>query len=179
MSNHRFETNLDVPPYCRLIAVDLGYSSSRKSCGLACSWDSRAEEYQFGQAIRETAKLIQSDATDVVLGLEAVLSTKHDESGNPAIRGEFERGRLWYCQPGVVTFAAALRFLDELRKELPPSPRVIVAEAFLSNKPERTSHADDAQRIVRAFWQVDAEESLEGLQAASPHVKDVPSIRVL
>jgi len=68
-----------------------------------------------------------------VLVLEAVLSMRHGRDGNPTGRCDFEKGRAWYCQPGVVTLVAAVRYLDQLQRMLPPDMTVNLAEAFLSN----------------------------------------------
>lgn len=163
-----------------VIAVDLGYSEKKKTCGIAWSGDDRAENCTFGDCIGRTADAIRTFGSgSVVVVLEAVLSRRHNPAtGNPMIRAGFERGRGWYCQPGVLTFAAALRFLDQLRLLLPHGTRVYVAEAFLSNKGGRTAHAEDASRIAQRFWAMTPVELASDVEPASPHVRGVPPIRV-
>jgi hypothetical protein len=165
-----------------VVAIDLGYSARADSCGLATCDEARA--LTFGACVCQTAGLIREIGSDgVVLVLEAVLSTCHDEkTGNPCIRGEFERGRGWYYGAGVVTFAAALRFLDRLNANptLPTAVPVHLAEALLSFKSskQRSDHVADARRIVEEFWKVLPEQLVPGVEPASPHVMGVPPIRV-
>jgi hypothetical protein len=178
METQRFKA-LDDESRLDVIAVDLGYSARRKSCGLALGTDDTSMNCMFGHCIRRTAEAIRSADGAVVLAVEAVLCTRHDNvTGNPIARMPAERGREWYRQPGVVTFAAALRFLDRLHHLVPSGMTVNLAEAFLSNKAARTGHADDAARIARGFWRVPPVELPAGLEVASPHVAGVPPIRV-
>ncbi len=180
MLAQRFRPVPDSESHLNVIAVDLGYSATRKSCGFASSVDGTKADCTFGDCIRRIAEAIRSiKSASAVLVLEAVLSTRHDPAtGNPIARTDLERGREWYRQPGVVTFASALRFLNQLNHLLPKEMPVYVAEAFLSNKATRTRHAEDADRIARQFWQVTPIELPSDLEAASPHVAGVAPIRV-
>ncbi len=106
-------------------------------------------------------------------------STFHDKCGNPQIRGQFEKGRGWYHGPGVATYAAAIRFLQELillisNGETP----VYLAEAFLSFKKNRTPHGDDAKIIHDLFWDTQPEYLQEGIEPISDSIDGVPSIKV-
>jgi len=49
-------------------------------------------ELQFGNTISAVAQWINQNSTCILI-IEAVLSTFHNESGNPDIRGDFEQGR--------------------------------------------------------------------------------------
>jgi hypothetical protein len=109
--------------------------------------------------------------------LEGVLSTYHAPSGNPDIRGNFERGRGWYWGPGVLSFAAAVRFLQQLNR-MTEGREIDIAEAFLSNKDTPTGHADGATLIHNRFWTTQPEELRDGVEPASPLVQDVPKVRV-
>jgi len=160
-----------------LVVVDLGYSANQRSCGLAWTGASGGVEVQFGQAVVRTQKLLAALESPVLV-LEAVLSTYHRADGNPDLRGDFERGRGWYWGAGVLTFAAALRFLKVLGQRLPPDMRVWIAEAFLSNKSKRASHADDAMEILWSFWRTVPEQLRDGVEPASELIQGVPSIRV-
>jgi hypothetical protein len=118
-----------------------------------------------------------SELTKPLLILEAVLSTYHAPSGNPDIRGDFERGRGWYWGAGVLTFAGALRFLHALNQEL-KGRELLLAEAFLSNKDAPTGHSDDAVLIHEGFRATQAALLKSGVEPASPLVGGVPSVRV-
>ncbi len=131
-----------------LIAVDLGYSEKNRSCGLAWSGCSKPIQLRFGAAVSEVASRL-NDQTRPLLVLEAVLSSLHNSSGDPAIRGTFETGRGWYWGPGAVSALAAQRFLSQLAPLL--HEPVLLAEAFLSNKLKKTAHREDAATIVREF----------------------------
>jgi hypothetical protein len=113
-----------------------------------------------------------------VLVIEAPLSTFHCKNGNPDLRGEFEKGRGWYWGPGAVALIAAMRFLRMLSEKLPVDRSVLLAEAFLSNKPSKTKHIDDASMIVNKFWLAKSERLRKGVEPAIDLVSGVPCIRV-
>lgn len=159
-----------------VIAVDLGYSSRRKSCGIARSETRDAKCFRFGEAIAFVADSLRDNAEQVLV-LEAVLSTSHCEKGNPRDRGQFERGRSWYYGPGAVTFLAAARFLSELHRALPAGQQVLLAEAFLSNKAERSRHDGDASLIATTFWKRPTELLIEGVEPITPLVMGVPPVK--
>ena len=112
------------------IAIDLGYSHDAASCGIMHSNIKEPTTLQFGATINEVARLVEQIGPCILI-LEAVLSTYHDELGNPDIRGVFEKGRGWYYGPGVVTYAAAIRFLRMLMQYCSSHATVYLAEAFL------------------------------------------------
>ena len=159
------------------IAIDLGYSATARSCGL-CSTDlPNPVELSFGQCLRAVAqKLVEKGPHTLIL--EAVLSTYHSTEGNPAIRGEFEKGRGWYHGPGVSTFAAAHRFLQELHRVLPEVVQPIpLVEGFLSYKPSRTTHGADAARILREFDRAERFTAEAGSEPLCTLIDGVPEIR--
>jgi hypothetical protein len=164
------------PRDCQLVVVDLGYSARRRSCGLFWTGAARPLELAFGDAARHTAQAINGLGKPLLV-LEAVLSTYHAPSGNPDIRGEFERGRGWYYGAGVLSFAGALRFLQVLADCL-KGQSVYLAEAFLSNKDTPTGHAEDAVLIQNWFWEAHPVELRPDVAPASPLVNGVPSVRV-
>ena len=130
-----YETHIEKGHHAH-IALDLGYSRDKATCGIMYEGIDQPIELTFGNAIGVVAKWI--DLNDhCILIIEAVLSTFHNESGNPDIRGDFEKGRGWYYGPGVLTFAAAMRFLKILREQVTNDVCVILAEAFLSFKKAR------------------------------------------
>jgi hypothetical protein len=163
-------------PELGLIAIDLGYSSVAKSCGIAASGETEASEHSFGKCIEVvTQRLIENEPSTLIL--EAVLSTYHNREGNPAIRGDFEKGRGWYHGPGVSTFAAAIRFLGELDHALPPGIRPIpLIEGFLSYKPSKTSHRSDAQRMLTEFTSAECFIPCSGSEPITDQIEGVPEI---
>lgn len=159
-----------------IVAVDLGYSSSRKTCGIARSVDNFSACHSFGNSLAVVVNSLTSNPTQILV-LEAVLSTSHCRGGNPRDRGDFEKGRSWYYGPGAVTFLAATRFLSELDRLLPRHLQVRLAEAFLSNKVDRSGHDEDAKLIAEKFWSSPIERSIHGLEPILPLVSGVPPVR--
>ena len=158
------------------LAIDLGYSNMLKSCGIAHCGLKQAFACEFGTAIDYSAQLIQTHGPHLII-LEAVLSTYHNAAGNPEIRGQFEKGRGWYHGPGVTTFAAALRFIDELDRRLPAGQQLPLVEGFLSYKTHRTQHQQDAQRLVDEFAQAERFTAASGSQPIHPQILGIPAIR--
>jgi hypothetical protein len=134
-------------------------------------------ELTFGNATSTVTKWIDRNGPCILI-IEAVLSTFHDKSGNPDIRGDFEKGRGWYYGPGAVTFAAATRFLRVLRQRVASDVFVFLAEAFLSFKKTRSSHSKDAMIILNRFWKTDPVQVKEGTEPIINLIYGVPSIRV-
>lgn len=160
-----------------IVAVDIGYSSKARSCGIAWTGHEQPICLHFGKAIEKVAELCR-EFEQPLLVIEGVLSTFHQKNGNPDIRGEFEKGRGWYWGPGAVSMIAASRFLLKLAELLPSNSRVPLAEAFLSNKPERTAHQADAARIVAEFWMCAPQQVERDAEPLIPIISGVPSIRV-
>jgi hypothetical protein len=160
-----------------IIAVDIGYSAKARSCGIA--WSGREAPIcpNFGNAVRKVAELCV-ESKQPVLVVEAALSTFHRPNGNPDLRGSFEVGRGWYWGPGAVSVIAASRFLQMLAGLLPDGKQVFLAEAFLSNKSERTKHTADAGRIVEEFWKCEPQLVENAVEPFSDLIVGVPSVRV-
>jgi hypothetical protein len=165
-----------VPEALEIIAVDLGYSTSAKSCGIAWSSDTSAREYCFGACVRAVASHLRAKGPHILI-LEAVLSTYHNSEGNPAIRGPFEKGRGWYHGPGVSTYAAAVRFLQELDRTLPLALRPVpLIEGFLSYKPTKTTHSSDAERMLAEFPAAEKFYPAAGSEPIINQIEGVPTI---
>ena len=160
-----------------LLAVDLGYSARSKSCGVAWADGTVVQSFEFGECIQAVAQQLSTGGRHTLI-LEAVLSTYHTIEGNPMIRGDFEKGRGWYHGPGVSTFAAALRFVRELDRVLPNDLRPIpLVEGFLSYKPVRTAHSEDARRLLAEFNHAECFEALSGSEPICDLIDGVPQIR--
>ena len=160
-----------------LVVVDIGYSSKKKSCGVAWTGCAGPKNYRFGEAIEVVGKQL-SDKDEIVLVIEAPLSTFHNENGNPNIRGDFEKGRGWYWGPGAPCTIAAHRFLNELAQNIEKRRPVLLAEAFLSNKPHRTEHSVDAALILQHFWSTKPQSLAEGLEPVLDEIDGIPEVRV-
>jgi hypothetical protein len=132
---------------------------------------------EFGKTIEEVVRLAENPGSFVLI-LEAVLSTYHDEHGNPDIRGDFEKGRGWYYGPGVATYVAANRFLRILHQKCTSSSVVYLAEAFLSFKKERSCHSADAFIIFNSFWDTRPESLKDGTEPILDIIQGIPSVRV-
>lgn len=170
----RYTTNLSqgIP----LIGIDLGYSARNRSCGLAYSTDLPSCSLTFGEAIEAVAQCLNASGPHILI-LEAVLSTYHSPGGNPAVRGDFEKGRGWYHGPGVTTFAAALRFLTVLDAKLREGMQIPLVEGFLSYKTDPTTHCADAERLVAEFETAERFTAAQGSEAILPSINGVPPIR--
>lgn len=162
----------DEPTEVSLVAVDIGYSVRKRSCGLAWTGGDRPQEFTFGQAVGDVAELLMQ-VNRPLLVIEAPLSTYHNCSGNPDLRGGFEIRRGWYWGAGVLTLAAARRFLRVLADQL-ENREIFLAEAFL---PGSQGHAADAQTILDNFWAITPEELVPGVEPASDLIEGVPSVR--
>ncbi len=171
----RFTANLD--DSLPRIAVDLGYSAMSRSTGIAFSHNGQVQAQSFGEAVQNIRSHLIATGPHLLI-LEAVLSTYHAPNGNPAIRGEFEKGRGWYHGPGVTTFAAALRLLQELDRSLPAGLGPIpIVEGFLSYKPTKVSHEVDALRLLDEYSSAERFRPLRGSQPICSCLDDVPEVR--
>jgi hypothetical protein len=171
-----FHTNIDSTGY-PLVAIDLGYSNKKPSCGVMHTRLKEPQSLTFGACVKEVTRLVEKHRT-LVLVVEAVLSTYHDEHGNPAIRGAFQKGRGWYHGPGVATYAAAVRLLRTLRLAFSGNATAYLAEAFLSFKETRSSHSNDARIIFDSFWDTATEKLPDGTEPIQDFIEGVPQVRV-
>lgn len=171
-----YQTIIDRRDY-PLVAIDLGYSHNAASCGIMHAGIKKPTTLQFGATIEEVIRLSEQFGT-LLLILEAVLSTYHDERGNPDIRGDFERRRGWYYGPGVVTYAAAIRFLRILHQKCTSDSVIYLAEAFLSFKGKSSSHSNDALIIFNSFWDTHSESLKDRTEPILDLIEGIPSVRV-
>ena len=160
-----------------LVAIDLGYSHKNASCGIMHSGIQEPRSLTFGASIKEVIRLVEQHRK-LILVIEAVLSTFHDVHGNPDIRGDFEKGRGWYYGAGVLTYAAANRFLRTLHQNVSGNATIYLAEAFLSFKETHSSHSNDALIIFNSFWNTNSEILEQGIEPILDFVEGVPSVKV-
>jgi hypothetical protein len=177
MLQRPFEAFEHEPANLPLIVVDIGYSSRQKSCGLAWTGKPSGDNFEFGKAVEKIRQLLDHLANPVLV-IEAALSTFHQQNGNPGCRGDFEKDRGWYWGSGAVSLLAAQRLLRQLTKGPDLKRPVWLAEAFLSNKIQKTGHKSDAGLILRQFWCTRPKILCNGFEPASNLIQGIPSIRV-
>jgi hypothetical protein len=113
-----------------VVCVDLGFSASKSSTGIAVLPTERntpepGRKFTFGAAINHVAQ-VMSASNEAVLFLEAPLSACFAADGNPCHREPFEsqviRGkratRYWYMGAGATTMLEAIFFLRHLDRQL-------------------------------------------------------------
>lgn len=139
-----------------VITIDLGFSGSRSSCGIASSAHgvlTPGRLFTFGLAVRHVRKFVRAHPTCVLI-LEAPLSGTFRADGNPVPRGDFERGprpRWWSINAGAAMCLAALFLLRRIiaPEEQKTHARISVIEGFVSRG--RVPHAAVAEALRDAF----------------------------
>jgi len=140
---------------CPLVAVDLGFSNTAKSCGVAHYSEGgtlHTEELTFADAVAAVAGSVRS-SRECVLILEAPLSAAFDEKGNPCPRHDIERSdppRWWSIGAGAAMALAALHFCRRLHDRSPADVRLNLVEGFVTGD-ESKDHSTVAGRLVKAF----------------------------
>ncbi len=142
-----------------VMAMDVGYSATARSCGLAWAEDGNrgSDEMTHQAAITRLIEWL-SGQDESVLILEAPLSTAYRE-GNPAMRGPFEqqktdsttKTRVWYSGPGAAVTLAALNILRRLQMEAALAATTVhLLEGFVSFGDLR-SHREVAESLRDAL----------------------------
>ncbi|MBL8028857.1 MAG: hypothetical protein JNL74_20700 [Fibrobacteres bacterium] len=149
-----------------ILAMDVGFSSESKSCGVATVTHNRTAiescKLRFAEAITHIIKFAESHSS-FVLVLEAPLSSTFNEKGNPVERGHFEKvpkDKLWYCQAGASMSLAALHILRQLdANNSIQSKQVHLIEGFVVGDASG-DHAEVAKKLLRSCLDVKEEEWL-------------------
>jgi len=165
-----------------IVAVDMGYSRRKKSCGF-CVTGGEGQNLTFGDMVREVKNILE-DGKNPLLVIEAPLSTYHlqkgdSEKGNPERRFKDEKGNHeWYCHAGAGVLLGALRLLEQLSLSL-DGKEIRIAEAFLTQKHPVKKHEDVAKLIATRFYDAKSVDPCkEGVQAICNLIKGVPKIGV-
>lgn len=145
-----------------IVAIDIGFSSNAKSCGVA--WRSRSSEgsveVRHDVAISEISRLI-GDHPETVLIVEAPLSMAF-RSNRPTRRGDFEQKvidgrkkcRDWYVGAGANVFLGAFNLLMRLHRNLNPKSNTLhLIEGFVSfeNPSLKRAHKRVAEDLIAAL----------------------------
>lgn len=139
-----------------VVAVDLGFSGSIKSCAVAtrdpklrtCT----AEKMRFAECVDFVVSRLSSFKRCVLI-VEAPLSAAFDHLGNPAPRGSFEsrpKPRWWSIGAGAAMALAAQYLLRECCVTVPPSSRQYLIEGFVTGA-DSGDHAVVAKRLLETF----------------------------
>jgi hypothetical protein len=138
-----------------LVAVDMGFAGTAKSCGVALTVHREAPKsapYYFATAA-ETVRDFFKKHGEGVLVIEGPLSAAFDVSRNPTARGEFEREgkpRWWNLRAGSQMALAALYFFRRLDELMPPNSAIHLVEGFVVGD-KSGKHADVAATLANAF----------------------------
>ena len=144
------------------MAVDLGFASKKKSCGLAWQVRSevcRPERSDFGRCIEKVAAFL-SDNANSVLVVEAPLSGLFNTDGNPTGRTPFEEAsvagktdrRYWYVGAGAAVGLGAVFLFSQLSRLVTPETNLIhVVEGFVSFKTRRSNDKEDALALLNGL----------------------------
>jgi hypothetical protein len=105
------------------IAVDLGFSGTSRSCGVA-SFDGNATRSPVKRTFSQCVERVAAHARrheECVLVIEAPLSACFNDRGNPCARGPFEaapKPRWWSLGAGATMALAAQHFLRFLQLQM-------------------------------------------------------------
>jgi len=133
------------------IFLDIGFSSESKTCGLKV-FGEPAQNQSWADACHEIKNAIRSCNKDINLMIEAPLSVTFNAKNNPVQRSFEKRGkntRYWYLQGGVVTLLSAAYLIRQLYDL--EGTNIFLFEAFISFKPQKTDHMDDASLMERGI----------------------------
>lgn len=136
------------------MAVDLGFSGTSRSCGVA-SFDDKGSmssgRRTFSECVAEVVAHI-SNHGECVLVIEAPLSACFNERGNPCARGQFEAvptPRWWSLRAGAAMALAAQHFLRFVQQRM-RGGKLHLVEGFVVGS---NSGADEmvASQLLAAF----------------------------
>jgi hypothetical protein len=173
--------------------VDIGFSSSQKSCGIVTVQNNGkfTKTVHYGEMIhkfKEFVKNIEEDK-DIGLVIEAPLSIAFSNSpdkannGNPVAREAIElenkedketktKTRYWYVGAGAAVTLSALHFLNEIKGVL-NKKKIYLYEGLLSFKDiNKQSHVADALDLYNAIKEL-AEQPLNNLSILNECQKNV------
>ena len=136
------------------MAVDLGFSGTSRSCGVASLDDKgtlRLVRRTFSECVAEVATHVRLHS-ECVLVIEAPLSACFDGRGNPCARGPFEaspKPRWWSLGAGATMALAAQHFLRFVQQHM-RSGTLHLVEGFVVGQ-DSGADATVASDLLAAF----------------------------
>jgi hypothetical protein len=133
------------------IFLDIGFSNSGRTCGIAFS-DESPQNLYYGDARRAIVNKIRERNGSINLVIEAPISVCFDNHGNPKgrrIEKRDSRTRYWYTGLGCAVMTAAMyliRDIYEATKDL-PDIEVRLFEGFVSFKEVGTDNRNDVRDL--------------------------------
>ena len=125
--------------------LDIGFSGKSKTSGLLLPGMSEAKNVLWKASKTQIIECAKQKSGALHLMIEAPLSMAFDQAGNPIGRKFEKRGnktRYWYLQGGAVTMVAASLLIADAWNDA--DVNIILYEAFLSFKTQKTDHKADA-----------------------------------
>ena len=128
--------------------LDIGFSSSRPSCGAFRSDTGKTSSMFYGDLARDILEFVNG-RNRAGLIVEAPLSYSFDSKGNPCGRSFEKQGaktRYWFAGLGCAVMSAALFLLLQLHQNQTRG-EIVLFEGFVSFKGSLTNHEDDARAL--------------------------------
>ena len=131
------------------ICLDIGFSSTKKSCGLIIG-DGEAKCVDFADAQARIVQHVSTANSVVNLVIEAPLSVAF-RNGLPvprSIERKDDKSRAWYVGPGCAVMVAAMYLIKEIASAC-SGRELRLFEAFISYKEPglKSDHAKEAQML--------------------------------
>lgn len=150
----------EISPEGEWLILDIGFSSTKSSCGLKKNREDPVE-LQFGDVTEKICRSIQDCRQPVNLVIEAPLSVAFNIQGNPIGR-RFEKQtdqttgksktRYWYYNGGCGVMVAAL-YLIRTISEMPKPVDIRLFEGFVSFKSGtvKSNHSRDVELLRKVI----------------------------
>lgn len=143
----------------RWVYLDIGFSGSKKTCGIAFD-DGDPKTIYFGEVYDAIVKFVKECDKPVNLVIEAPLSVAFDQNANPKGRcfeKREKKTRYWYVGAGCSTMVAAIYLVSRLA-EAKIKAEIRLFEGFVSfkkktNNSQGNSHTEDVKKLREAVKQ--------------------------
>lgn len=170
--------------------VDIGFSSTRKSCGIGIYREGKEPDLReeiFSYVVNTLTEMSSEPlGTPLNLIIEAPLSASFNSQGNPTGRAFEKRKdskttRYWYVGAGSSVLLAALYLLKALYANPARSRDIRLFEGFVSFKENSSNntHIDDVNKLWQAIQTVKANpEPLYGPFSSGKGDKTKPTLEL-
>ncbi len=133
------------------IFLDIGFSNSRRTCGVAFA-DESPRELTYGAACGEIIERVRYWNGSINLVIEAPLSVCFDADRNPKgrmIEKIDSTTRYWYTGLGCSVMTAAMYLIRDLHEtgSTLPDIKIFLFEGFVSFKEGKTDHKKDVRAL--------------------------------